>query len=80
MSDTDLVDSTSLIAPPASTVAPDLGQLDEHDVAERVLGVVGDADPHLAVLDADPLVVGGVPQVLGDVHGRADLPEPSTRG
>ena len=35
-----------------STVAPTSGSCDEHHVAERVLGVVGDADPHPAALDA----------------------------
>ena len=82
MSDTDLVDSTSLIDAAASTAAPDLGQVDEHDVTERVLGVVGDADRDLAVLDADPLVVGGVAEVVGDLHGAGGYrnPRPPVEG
>src|SRR5919112_1407501 len=48
---------------------PDLGQVDIDDVTERLLGVIGDADPHRALLVAgvaDPLVLGGVLQVLGE--------------
>ena len=45
-----------------------LGQLDEHHVAEGVLGEVGDAHPDPSVLEAGPLVVLGVPAVVGDVH------------
>jgi hypothetical protein len=45
-------------------VRADLGQVDEHHVAQRVLRVVRDADDGgLVVFDVDPLVVGGV-------HGR----------
>ncbi len=50
---------------------PHLGQRDVDDVAERVLGVVGDPDPHRALVLtglAHPLVLGGVLQVVG-VHG-----------
>ena len=45
MSETDFVLSTSPNVSPAATDAPTVGDLDEHDVAERVLGVVGDPDP-----------------------------------
>ena len=51
MSDTDLVDSTSLNDSPAFTAAPTRGHLHEHDVAERVLRVVGDADADALALD-----------------------------
>ncbi len=78
MSDTDLVDSTSLIDAAASTRGPHLGQVDEHHVAERVLGVVGDPDADVAALDTDPLVVGGVAEVVGDLHRARRLQEPST--
>src|SRR6056297_653509 len=43
--------------------------LDEHHVAERVLGVLGDADGHRTALDTHPLVIGGVAEFGGDVHG-----------
>src|SRR4051812_28898510 len=44
-------------------------QLHEHDVTERVLGIVGEPNAHLgAVPSADPLVVGRVAQLLGHVH------------
>ena len=50
---------------------PTLGQRDVDDVAERALRVVGDADPQRVALGgADPLVLGGVLQVLGRVHAR----------
>ena len=50
-----------------------LGRLDEHEVAERLLGVVGDADRDGAVgLEARPLVGLEEAQVGGNVaHGRA---------
>ena len=44
--------------------------LDVHDVAERVLRVVGDADAGARTLDLDPFVVGRVAEVLRHVHGR----------
>ena len=47
---------------------PDLGKFDEHDVSERVLGVVGDADRHGIAVAPAPLMVRGVAQVVGDVH------------
>ena len=55
---------------------PDRRHLHEDDVAERVLGVVRDADPHplpraasgAAVLDAGPLVILRVAEVVGHVH------------
>ena len=53
---------------PASTRVPHLGQRHVDDVAERVLGVVGDADPDRALVlarGAHPLVLGGVLQVVG---------------
>src|SRR5690606_26150290 len=50
--------------------ATDLGDVDEHDVTERVLRVVGDAEAEPTVLDADPLVIGRVPEVVGHVHPR----------
>ena len=37
-------------------------------VAELVLRVVGDPDASLAVLEPDPLVIRGVPEVVGDLH------------
>ena len=40
-----------------------VGQLDEHDVAQLVGGVLGDPDGRLIAVDPDPLVVAGVPQV-----------------
>ena len=44
-----------------------LGQLDEDDVAERLLRVVGDADRECAVIfQADPFMVAGV---TGFSHG-----------
>ena len=43
-SETDLVDSISATLAPATIVEADVGQLHEHDVAEAVLGEVGDAD------------------------------------
>src|SRR5258706_2399530 len=50
-------------------LAPGLGRLDEHDVAELLLRMVGDADAHGAVgLAARPFVRGGVAQLLGEVH------------
>ena len=61
--------STSPNASPAVDVGADGRDLDEHDVAEGVLGVVGDADPDDVPVAADPLVVGRVPELLGDVHG-----------
>ena len=70
MSDTDLVDSTSLNDSPAFTVAPSVGHLHVHDVAERVLRVVSDADADTITLDLHPFVVGRVAQILGHVHGR----------
>ena len=78
MSETDLVDSTSLNARAGLDACAHLGQLDEHDVAQGVLRVVGDADAHPAVLEPDPFVVRRVPQVVGDVHG-ADVTAIRTR-
>ena len=43
---------------------PDRGQLDEDDVAELVLGEIGDADEGFAALDLDPLVFLGVAEVV----------------
>ena len=51
-------------------LAPDFGQLDEHQVAERFLRMVGDADRQRAVvLRANPLVRFGVFEVFGVAHG-----------
>ena len=71
MSLTDLVLSTSLNVSPAVTVRRRRG-LHEDDVAERVLGVVGDADAGAGAVDGDPLVITGVEQVGRDRHGPAD--------
>ena len=49
MSEAAFTDSTTRTASPAASLRPDRGQLDEHDVAERCLRVVGDADRHGAV-------------------------------
>src|SRR5690606_32618793 len=44
-----------------------VGQLHVHDVAQGVLGVVGDANPHAGpVSGTHPLVLGGVTQVVRD--------------
>src|SRR5713226_4769241 len=40
--------------------AADLGQFDEHDVAELRLRIIGDADGGDVALDAEPFMVGGV--------------------
>src|SRR5476651_375628 len=45
---------------PLLHLRPDLGQLDIDDVAELLLGVVGDADAALVGREVDPLVVLGV--------------------
>ena len=79
MSDTDLVDSTSLKLVPGVDRGADVGQLHEHDVAERVLRVVGDADADLAVLEPGPLVVLRVAQVVGHVHARTLYPPSTSR-
>ena len=78
MSETDLVDSTSATESPALTDGADVGEVDEDDVAEGVLGVVGDADPDPAAVGAEPLVVGRVPEVVGHVHGRGGYPDRPT--
>jgi hypothetical protein len=44
-----------------------LGQLEEDDVAELVLRIVGDADPAAVTVDTDPLVILGVAELCG-VH------------
>ena len=68
-SETDLVDSTSPTAVARLDVGALVGELDEHDVAELGLRVIGDADADHAVAEvADPLVGVGVAQVVGD-HG-----------
>ena len=41
-------------------LAAELGQLDEHDVAELRLRVVGDPDGGDIALDGEPFMVGGV--------------------
>ncbi len=46
----------------------DLGQIDEDDVAERALRVVGDADGAGGAVDGDPLVFLGVLVVGGVGH------------
>ena len=51
--------STTATGSPVVHVAADIGQLDEHHVAELVLGVVGDADGGDVIVDADPFVVPG---------------------
>src|SRR5665213_1069713 len=50
--------------------APELRQFDEHEIAQRRLRVVGDADGQRAVgLLANPFVARCVVQVGGNVHG-----------
>ena len=61
--------STSPNDSPAVDGGADRRDLHEHDVAEGVLGVVGDADPDHVPVPADPLVVARVPELLGNVHG-----------
>src|SRR5690606_1008478 len=53
---------------PRGDLGAGLGQLQEDDVAQGVLGVVGDAHPERAVLAGrvHPLVLGGVPELLGN--------------
>ena len=70
MSLTDFVLSTSLNESPAATVGARLGHLDEHDVAERVLGVLGDPDRDGVAVWPDPLVIGRVAEFGGNVHQR----------
>src|SRR5690606_17482395 len=49
--------------------AADRRQFDEHDVAELILGEVGDADGHATVaLHAGPLVALGVAELNWGVH------------
>src|SRR5207302_1780033 len=60
----------------------DVGKLREHDVGQRLLRVIRDADAGAVPLDLDPLVVLRVTQVLWDFgrarHGtRSGLPWPS---
>jgi hypothetical protein len=50
-------------------VRADGGQRHEHDVAEGLLGVVGDPNPPAAVGDADPLVLGGVAKLVRNHEG-----------
>ena len=50
MSETDLVLSTSPSVAPLDDRVADRRELHEDDVAERVLGVVGDADAHPAAV------------------------------
>ena len=45
--------STTAAASPFVEAAADLGQLDEHHVAELLLGVVGDADGRGVALDSN---------------------------
>lgn len=49
--------------------AADVGEFDEDDVTEFVLGVIGDADGADVAIDVEPLVGFGVAEVAGDVHG-----------
>ena len=70
MSLTDFVLSTSLNDSPARDRQARLRHLDEDDIAEGVLGVLGDADRDPGAVDAYPLVIGGVAEFGGDVHER----------
>ena len=54
---------------PGGDDQPHRWHLHEHHVAQGVLGVLGDADPDPAAVEERPLVVLGVPPVLGHVHG-----------
>src|SRR5699024_5221917 len=49
----------------------DLRKVHVHDVAERILREVGDADPDTLPLDPGPLVFLGVPKLLWELHGHA---------
>src|SRR5882724_5019855 len=43
-------------------------QLDEHDVAELLLGIVGDTDRRRSIGNRHPLVLFGIAQVLAHLH------------
>src|SRR4029079_17152307 len=49
-------------------VGADVGKIHVHDIAERVLREVGDADAHDAALWSDPLVLLRVPNVVRVLH------------
>ncbi len=49
-------------------VEADIGKLHEHDVAQAVLGEIGDADAGHAGIQAHPLVLAAVAKILGNVH------------
>ena len=57
----------------------DVGQRHEHDVTERVLRVVGDAERRRRAVDADPLMVLAVAKLRRDLHGRDPIRGPARR-
>ena len=73
MSDTDFVDSISVMLAPAIDVGADVGELHEHDVAQAVLREVGDPDRRGVAVDAHPLVLRAVPQLVRNVSWRRML-------
>src|SRR5205823_1264951 len=57
-------------------LAADPGKLDEHEVAERLLRMIGNADGQRAVrFGTDPFVTGGVPETRRNVHGLPSVDE-----
>ena len=62
-SDTALTDSTVPNASPCLSWRPTARQFDEDDVAQLLLGEIGDADRRLAALDLEPLVIFRVLQI-----------------
>ena len=51
-------------------LGPHHGDLDEQDLAQRVLGVVGDADSDGVAVDGNPLVATRIAQILGNHHDK----------
>jgi len=63
-SETAFTDSTTPTLPNCSIVVPIFGKLDVHDVAQRVLRVIGDADRRRIALHLHPLVLFAEKQFL----------------
>jgi hypothetical protein len=53
-------------------LAADGGELNIDDIAQLLLGKLGNPDQGLVALDLDPLVVFRVKKILG-IHGAASL-------
>ena len=66
-SETALTDSTSAYGSSFVIVAPTCGRIEEHDLAERVLRVPGDAEGGGVAVDPGPVVLGVVLEVVGVV-------------